>query len=78
MFTVENRESPLLLSENALSKEKEFLIKVMQYELSRQWFGSLVTCALWDYLWMNEGFATYFQYFAAAKVIWTRRICTRL
>ena len=29
-----------------------------------QWFGNLLTCEWWDYLWLNEGFASYFQLLA--------------
>jgi aminopeptidase N len=31
------------------------------HELAHQWFGDLVTCRDWQHLWLNEGFATYFE-----------------
>jgi aminopeptidase N len=34
-------------------------IELLVHELAHQWFGDLVTCATWQDLWLNEGFATY-------------------
>lgn len=34
---------------------------VVPHELAHQWFGDLVTCRDWTELWLNEGFANYFE-----------------
>jgi aminopeptidase N len=36
---------------------------VESHELAHQWFGDLVTCKDWANLWLNEGFATYFEHY---------------
>jgi aminopeptidase N len=34
---------------------------LVAHELAHQWWGDLVTCREWAHLWLNEGFATYFE-----------------
>lgn len=34
---------------------------LISHELAHQWFGDLVTCRDWSHLWLNEGFATYYE-----------------
>jgi aminopeptidase N len=34
---------------------------LISHELAHQWFGDLITCKDWGNVWLNEGFATFFE-----------------
>lgn len=62
------REYYLLLDDSSKTRMKIRASAVIQHEFTHQWFGNLVTCKSWNYTWLNEGFARYFQYFATEMV----------
>ncbi len=53
------------LGERSLHDERSMLDGdsdgLIAHELAHQWWGDLLTCRDWAHLWLNEGFATYFE-----------------
>ncbi|KAJ8959943.1 hypothetical protein NQ314_006146 [Rhamnusium bicolor] len=54
-----------LVSTNIL---KQSIATVIAHEFAHMWFGNLVTCQWWSEIFLNEGFATYFEFFTTHDV----------
>ncbi|KAF4019708.1 hypothetical protein G4228_011459 [Cervus hanglu yarkandensis] len=70
------RETNLLYDpKESASSNQQRVAAVIAHELVHQWFGNIVTMEWWEDLWLNEGFASFFEYLgvAHAETDWQMR-----
>lgn len=61
---MENTTLTILADDTLFTEETENIHSsevVVAHELVHQWFGDYVTCKDWSHVWLNEGFATYYE-----------------
>ncbi|KAF5304329.1 hypothetical protein FQA39_LY09708 [Lamprigera yunnana] len=58
----------LLCPKNSSAIQFQICFTYSVHEFAHQWFGNLATQSKWNYVWLSEGFAAYFQYHLADKI----------
>lgn len=56
------------MEHQTMSTMNSFGSTLIAHELGHQWWGDYITCATWNHIWLNEGFASYCEYLAVEKL----------
>ncbi|NEM96701.1 M1 family aminopeptidase [Pontibacter burrus] len=56
------------MEHQTMTTQSTFTTTLTAHELAHQWFGDNVTCATWQDIWLNEGFASYAEYLALQQI----------
>jgi len=63
------KEDLIFFDKNAMPESyKEMIARVLYHEITHMWFGNLVTMKWWEDLWLNEGFARYYDFMTINSV----------
>ncbi len=57
------------MEHQTMSSMIDFNYGVVAHEMAHQWFGDQVTCASWQDIWINEGFASYSEYIVLENLV---------
>ncbi|KAG5683236.1 hypothetical protein PVAND_012529 [Polypedilum vanderplanki] len=75
-FGIVTYREEYLLHNNATdtTQQKENVLTIISHEFAHQWFGDLVAPDWWVYLWLNEGFATLYEFQLVSLIYETDRL----